>query len=62
MQVWGDKGKEDRREVWAQVMEERAHGAEESKPYIVGNEAAQSFSREIQNDQNSVSGRSYGHP
>ena len=62
MQVWEDKGKQDRREVWTQVMEECAHGAEESKSYIVSNEAAQSFSREIQNDENIVSGRSYGHP
>lgn len=43
MQVWQNKGKQDRKEVWEQIMEELVYEAEESKLYIAGSEASQGF-------------------
>lgn len=43
VQVWENKGKQGRREIWEQIMEGLIHEAEESKVYMAGNEAHQGF-------------------
>lgn len=42
-QVWENKGKQGRRDVWEQIMGELVYAAEESRLYIVGKEACQGF-------------------